>query len=120
IGAELAYSNDIEHSESDIYIYPKVKASYDIAGDYLTIYAGADGGLKQNSYYELAQRNPYIAPEAFIAPTNKAYDIFGGVKGKFTEDLSYDFRASYISEEHKPLFLHRGYDFFNPADNREN
>lgn len=107
LGAQVVYSSDMENSKSDVYFYPKIKAGYRVAGDYFTLYAGADGELTQNTYYDFTQNNPYLAPDLLIAPTNKQYHIYFGGKGKFTEELSYDLRGGYVSEEHKTLFVHR-------------
>ncbi len=110
LGAQVVYSSDMENSEHEVLFYPKVKASYRVAGDYLTLYAGAKGGLLQNSYYSFTQENPYVAPGMAIAPTNRKYQIYFGAKGKFTDNLSYDVRASYKAEEGKPLFRTSVYD----------
>lgn len=106
LGAQFVYSLDSEHSENNFYIYPKVKGSYRIWADYFIFYAGAEGGLIQNTYYDLAQENPYVSPTLGIRPTDKQYNIYAGTKGKFTENISYDLNAGYTTEKYKPLFLH--------------
>ncbi len=120
LGAQLVYSIDSENDDNDFFIYPKVKASYPIAGDYLSLYAGAEGGLKQNTYYAFAQENPFVSPTLAIAPTDKQYDIYAGVKGKFTSALSYNAKASYTSEKNKALFMHNPYQPANSQENYQN
>lgn len=124
IGVQAVYSMDGENDENKFYIYPKVKGSYRVAEDYLIAYAGADGGLKQNTYYDFVQENPFLSPTLTIAPTDQQYRGFVGAKGKFTEQIGYDIRGSYASEINKPLFRHnigvalsptitKGYQNFN-------
>jgi hypothetical protein len=123
LGAELVYSMDVENEKNNFYIYPKVSGSYRLAGDYFTVYGGAQGGLKQNSYHGFTQNNPFVAPALVVAPTDKQYDVFVGGKGKFTEALSYNVKASYQNEVNKALFKHstdnqnvsprEGYEYFN-------
>jgi len=51
LGAGLFYNMGKLNNESDgkFYVYPNVKASYKVVGDVMIAYAGAEGGLKQNT-----------------------------------------------------------------------
>lgn len=109
LGAQLVYSMDIENEDNNLYLYPKVTGSYRVAGDYFIAYAGAEGELKQNTYYEFVQENPFVSPTLLVAPTDKQYDIYLGGKGKFTDQISYNIRGSYKSEVNKPMFIHNPY-----------
>ncbi|PZD78056.1 TonB-dependent receptor [Mesonia sp. K7] len=108
-GAQLVYSLDIQNSDNNMYIYPKFTGSYRLAGDYFIVYGGVEGELRQNSYYNFSQENPFVSPTLAVAPTNSEYDIYLGGKGKFTEQLSYNIRANYLSEKNTPLFVHNPY-----------
>ena len=121
-GAKIVYSMDGEQDENKFFVYPKIHASYQVAGEYFSVYAGADGGLQQNTYYSFAQENPFVSPTLLITPTDNQYDIYIGGKGKFTENVSYDIRGSYQSEHNKALYKHNrywplngneGYEYFN-------
>lgn len=105
LGAAVFFAIDSENSTSDFFLYPKVKASYQMADGYFIPYIGADGGLNQNTYYGFVQENPFVSPTLFIAPTSNVYDIFIGAKGKFTESIGYNFKASYRHDDDKALFL---------------
>jgi hypothetical protein len=106
LGGKVVYSIDGEYDQNQFYVYPKISASYRLAGDYFTLYAGANGDLEQNTYYSFAQKNPFLSPTLYISPTNKQYNVYAGAKGKFTEKLAYDVKASYKSEGNKALFTH--------------
>ncbi|MGO2356824.1 MAG: TonB-dependent receptor [Mesonia sp.] len=109
LGAQLVYSMDIENEDNNLFLYPRVSGSYRVSGDYFIAYAGAEGELKQNTYYEFAQQNPFVSPTLSVAPTDKQYDIYLGGKGKFSDHASYNIRGSYTSEANKPMFLHNPY-----------
>jgi hypothetical protein len=47
-------------NKNSIYMYPNIKASYKLVGDILVAYAGAEGGLQQNSYADFVDENPYL------------------------------------------------------------
>ncbi len=109
IGASVFYSMDVENDKSSLYIYPNVTASIDLVGDLMVFYAGAEGGLQQNSYREFSNINPYISPEFGVAPTDKQYDFFAGLKGKLASSVGYNIRASYTNERNKAFFKSNDY-----------
>ncbi len=103
--------NDTQVSDTDVFIYPKVTASYRVVGDYFIAYAGLEGDLRQNSYHDFAQENPFIAPLQNIRPTDQQYDGYLGMKGKLSNNVSYNLRASYLSESGKALFINNNSSF---------
>ncbi|MFD2433452.1 TonB-dependent receptor [Mesonia maritima] len=119
VGAQAVYSMDAENDKNKFFVYPKVTGSYRIAGDYFIAYAGVEGELKQNTYYNFAQKNPFISPTLTIAPTDKQYNIFVGGKGKFTDNISYDIRADYSAEKNRAFFIHNSYQASAEANNFE-
>lgn len=116
IGVAVYAGMDNEASESDVFIYPKLEASYRLSGDAAIVYAGVDGGLEQNTYYDIVQKNPFVSPTLFIAPTNKEYDAYAGLKGLVNTKLGYDLKVSYSKEEGVPLFIINPYDVMQPFD----
>ncbi len=105
LGAAIYYSYDSENSDSGIYVYPQVTASYRAAGDYFIAYAGLEGELRQNSYYEFTNENPFLTPGVGIAPTDQQYKAYVGAKGKLTSSIGYNTRLKYMAEDFKPLFV---------------
>lgn len=96
---------ETSESQIDLFVYPKVTASYRVVGDYFIAYAGLEGDLRQNSYYDFVQENPFIAPEQMITPTDQQYDGYLGIKGKLSDDITYNLRANYLQENNKALFV---------------
>ena len=105
LGASFVYGLDTENSDNSFYIYPQVTASYRMAGDYFIPYAGLEGSLSQNTYYNFTQENPYVSPTLNIAPTDKTYDAYVGAKGKLTNSIGYNLKGGYTSEINKALYL---------------
>ncbi|WP_276390403.1 TonB-dependent receptor [Eudoraea chungangensis] len=104
LGASLVYGLDVENSDSNFYIYPQVSGSYTISDNALVAYAGVEGRLVQNSYYDFVALNPYVSPTLTIQPTDQQYDGFAGIRGQVLTNLSYNVRASYKAENRKPLY----------------
>ena len=104
LGVRLTYLNDTELSKSKFYIHPNVEASYRLVDELLIGYGGLTGEVVQNSYYDFANINPFVSPTLSIAPTNQQFRAFVGVKGKLTNNVSYNVRGNYGSEKDKALY----------------
>ncbi len=118
IGAALFYSAANE-GNSNLFVYPQITASYRVVGDLMIFYAGAEGTLQQNSYAEFTTRNPFVSPTQIIAPTDRPYDIFAGLKGKLAGTISYNLRGGYTNEKGKALFQYNSLERFttvNPSN----
>jgi len=110
----MAYAGiDTENNETDFSLYPKLNVSYRLVDELLIVYGGADGGLHQNTYYDFKEENPFVSPTLFIAPTKELYTGFAGLKGKLSNSLGYNVRASYGKEENKALFMANPYKGMN-------
>lgn len=115
VGAGFFYSAAQEGGESKFYVYPQVTASYKVVGDLMILYAGLEGTLQQNSYHDFVQQNFFVSPTPTqgIAPTDRKFDIYAGLKGKLASSISYNIRGSYKNEDGKALFKSNTYDHFN-------
>ncbi len=113
LGANLFYSSDTVNTNGKFYVFPQVNASLKLVGDLMIFYAGAEGGIEQNSYRNFTNYNPFLSPTLNIVPTDKQYDLFAGLKGKLANSLSYNVRGSLISEKYKPIFKANDYSLTN-------
>ncbi len=117
LGASIFYSFGLENAKNALFVYPQVTASYNVVGDLMIFYAGAEGSLEQNSYQNFVDGNPFLSPTMddatapnFIRPTDKQYDLFAGLKGKLANNVSYNLRASYLNEKNKALYKSNDYN----------
>ncbi len=104
LGANIVYGLDIENSDSNFYIYPVVTASYRLLDENVIAYGGIEGELKQNSYHDFVDENPYVSPTLNIEPTDQQYEGYVGLKGQLTSNIGYNIKGSYMAENRKPLF----------------
>ncbi len=105
LGTKAYVMFDIENSATDILIYPDVQVTYPFISNLANIYIGAGGDLHMNSFQSLSEQNPFVSPTLFLTQTNEQYNLFGGINGKFSSDVSFDIRASYKSDEDRALFV---------------
>ena len=117
LGVGLFYSLDAVGNNNKLLVYPKINASFKVVGDLMIFYAGAEGDLKQNTYSDFVNENPYLSPTLNIKPTDRQYDVFAGLKGKLTNTVSYNLRASYVTERDKALFKSNDYNEDNTNEN---
>nr|WP_299174643.1 TonB-dependent receptor [uncultured Allomuricauda sp.] len=110
LGANLVYGLDMESSDSNFYIYPAVTASYRLLDENVIAYGGIEGELKQNSYHDFVDDNPYVSPTLDIQPTDQQYEGYLGLKGQLFSNVGYNIKGSYTAENRKPLF------FLNPQN----
>lgn len=113
LGAQALVSLDSENSETNFYIYPKINASYRLVDELLIVYGGAEGGLDQNTYREFKEVNPFVSPTLMMAPTSTLYNAFGGLKGKLSNQIGYNVRASYGKQENRAFFQKNPYKGIN-------
>lgn len=104
LGANIVYGLDMENSENNFYIYPAVTASYRVMDENVIAYGGIGGELKQNSYHDFVDENPYVSPTLDILPTDQQYEGYLGLKGQLTSNVGYNIKGSYMAENRKPLF----------------
>ena len=110
LGVSLFYLNDTEFGDNKFFIYPNITASYRLVNEILIAFGGIQGDLIQNSYYDVVQDNPFVTPNLFLTPTDQQYNIFVGLKGKLTSNMSYNLKGKYIAESDKALFKNQYLD----------
>ncbi|BAO76644.1 TonB-dependent receptor [Winogradskyella sp. PG-2] len=104
LGVKLTYLNDTEFGDNKFFIYPNIEASYRLVDEILIAYGGIKGDLIQNSYYDFVNENPFVSPTLFIAPTDQRYKGSLGIKGKLSNNVSYNIKGNYYAEKGKALF----------------
>lgn len=117
LGVSAYYLNDTEASKNKFFIYPKVTVSYRMVKDILITYGGIEGDLIQNTYYDFARLNPFVSPALNIVPTDQQYNAYVGLKGKLSNNMSYNIKGKYVAENNTALFKNNTYLNFSPKEN---
>jgi len=105
IGVKGAMASD---SASEFYVYPEVRASYQVIPKFLRFYASASGGLERNSFKSVSSENPWVNSIFPLGFTNTKYMLKGGVTGKASESIDYNFSVAYADIEDM-LFFNNDY-----------
>lgn len=105
LGTKAYLMMDLENKLTDFLIYPDVQVTYPIVSNLANLYVGAGGDLHLNSFRSFSEENPYVSSTLFLTQTNEQYNLFGGLNGKFSSDVSFNIKASYQSDEDRALFV---------------
>ncbi|MCF8224834.1 MAG: hypothetical protein K9J30_03030 [Bacteroidales bacterium] len=95
---EVRNGNVIPH------FYPRAKFSFNIVENILVPYMGVDGHMESNNYMKITRENPYVVPGLVVTPTNYRIIAFAGFKGKITDYLTWDLKASYANIDNQYFF----------------
>jgi len=108
LGVSGFVSADTENSKTDLFFYPNILATYQFKDTGISVFGGLTGGLKQNTYHNASENNPFVAPLLGIAPTSEQFNLYLGLQGSLTSELSYEIKGSYNSENDRALFQRLG------------
>ncbi len=97
LGARLVTSNE------EYFIFPDVELLLNLAGNNLSVFAGADGDLRKNNFRILSDYNPYMVAELSDIRNANFFDFYGGIKG-IMSGLEYSFQAGYKPTDDLALF----------------
>jgi len=102
VGLNFSY---LMADSSTFNFYPVIDVAVNLMPDALTIYAGVDGGLVNNSYYNLTRVNPWSSSVIPVSWQNNKYKIYAGLRGNIARQLGYNFEVSWLNFEHMPFFI---------------
>lgn len=105
LGSKIYLTSDIENSLTDILAYPDIEITYPVITNLINLYAGAGGDLYMNSFQKFSEQNPFVSPTLFLTQTNEQYNLFGGINGTISSNISFNVKASYKSNEDHALFV---------------
>ena len=90
---------------SRAYIYPRASISYSLLNDLIIPFIGIRGGLNQTTFDVINRANPYVLTNVLLANENKPYDLFFGVRGGITKQITYGINASFARVNNKAFFV---------------
>lgn len=106
----LSQHNEVlqeESSSSDFSIIPQIEAQYFIRPE-LIIFGSLNGGVELNSYADLLKKNPYLASNQVLKPTDTKYKVSLGAMGDITPNLKYNVSGAYSELDDVAMFRQNG------------
>lgn len=91
--------------ETTFHFFPQAYAHYALFDNILVPYVGLDGERRRNSFRSLTRENPWLNPAPRLRNTSELFDLYGGLRGSFANNLGFDVRASFSSFDNMALFV---------------
>ncbi len=101
-GIDLSVQSD---TASYFRIYPQLGFEAGLIEKYLTIHGKFSGGLHRYSLREMLQENPFMNSQAPLGFRNTKNEITGGLKGAFSDKISYNISVASAKIEDYALFV---------------
>ena len=88
------------------HFYPTAEVRFRLLDDVFVPYGGVDGGMQRNAFHDLVRENPWFdarynagadALRGTLQNTNRALEVYGGLRGKFTRDLAFNAQARTVT-----------------------
>jgi len=95
----------VDTAETSVGIYPLVSVEASLIEQYLKVHGKLSGGLRQLSLDELTRQNPFLDTSTRLAFENTKYDISGGIKGVFNDNLAYNISFGSARIQNHPFFV---------------
>lgn len=102
-------------STAKFHFYPDAEFKYSLFDDMLTPYVGLTGKLERNSYYTLTQENPFLLGDVSLFNSSVDYELYGGLRGRFSREISFNVGVNYSRTRDMPLFVN---DIIFSSENR--
>ncbi|PCJ80488.1 MAG: hypothetical protein COA49_08435 [Bacteroidetes bacterium] len=92
---------------STFHFYPKLEASIRILRDVFVPYVSLDGGLEQNRFASVIQKNSFyqLTPDSEFLTTSRSRDLEVGMRGTLTQAISFQIYASSTHYEDYMYFV---------------
>lgn len=96
-------------SEGQFFVFPDVEFRISPIQDKITIYAGATGSIRRNTFRNMSRYNPFITSVMNLRHTRQQ-EYYGGIEGNFGE-FSLDAKVFFAPSQDLPLFLNDPSDY---------
>ena len=93
-----------DEDKTRFFFFPKAEFKYNVVGNLIVPYLGVTGGAERNSFNSLRQENPFLYEYSQLKTTRTAYDVYLGVRGLMSSNLSYNISGGYKAVKDMVLF----------------
>lgn len=81
-------------SGSPFHFYPLAEAKYSLIDDLFIPYVGVGGALEKTSFKTITQDNPFVVTDPELKSQNKKIDVYGGIRGTISSNVSFNAKIS--------------------------
>lgn len=103
-GVDINIPN-METGNGQFVFYPDVEGSIGMFDKSINIYAGANGGIKRNSFRNLTRENPFILSSVKLLNKRENINVYGGLRGRFSSKMAFNLYGQFSKIENYALFV---------------
>lgn len=93
------------NTKARFHAFPKAEVSYSLFNDIFIPYAGLTGAVNRTSYKTLTKENPFILSNTTLENEIVKYDLYGGIRGSVSDNLSFNTRIGLKNVDETALFV---------------
>lgn len=101
-GLGLAFDSD---TSLHFRLFPMAEGRLQLVQNRLAVFVGVDGKVQKNSFYSLANENPFIHSALEYRNTTHKLRFYGGLQGSIGKRLDYAISGSHTIIGDMPLFI---------------
>ncbi len=99
-----------DNKDTELTIFPDVRARIHVVPEYLTLFGGLTGSKEAHNLRKLNRENPFLISDLIADPNRQNYlttkmDTYGGIKGNITRGFDFRLKAAYREKQNYPLYL---------------
>ncbi|NOY50052.1 MAG: TonB-dependent receptor [Chlorobi bacterium] len=110
-GLNFGIKND---SSTSFHFWPEIEVQMNVVPGSFTIFAGIDGKLQKQSFYDLTTENPYLSPVAELRWLKEKFNVFGGFKLSIAQNAGFQLKTGWKTFEDMAFFVNTG-DYTLPS-----
>jgi len=109
LGLNLTLATD---DSTEFNVYPNVNFHWNIFRKYIIFYADVTGKYERQSFLRLSQQNPFVMSTIPLANMNEYLRLSTGVRGSFTDNISYNAGITLSLADNMPYFVNDTLNFY--------
>lgn len=91
--------------QTDFHFYPLAEIKYNVIEDILVPYAGIEGKVERLNYQSVTKENPFVSENVQLQNSNQEYNIYGGLRGTLSADISFNTSLSRIRTSNDYFYI---------------
>jgi hypothetical protein len=92
-------------NQARFHAFPDIEVSYSLFDNIFVPYAAITGSVERTSFRTLTPQNPWMLSNQNIENAVVKYNVYGGIRGSFSDRVSFNIGLGYDETENRALFV---------------
>lgn len=100
---------EIEKEADNFYLLPDFRADWLLADSQVTLFAHISGDVRTNSYWHVADENPFVSADVQVKTASTPLQIEGGVQARLSHRVGLNASVNYAFFKDEHFFVNQTY-----------